>query len=506
MPYQTAGEGNETRPTRGSWSLFLAAQARWMLIVTLVVVAAASALVLLQTPRYVSVADVLVQAGANATIQPDMGTEASVAASADVLAIAARSLDIPQAELAHGLSVHEPGTTFLLRIGYSATSARVAQQRAQAVATAYVAYRSHQAAGAQSAAGTAGQQAAGPTTFSLITPASHPAAPSSPNKVLDIAAAVLVGLALALGSGWLRDHLDDRVRGAVDLEAQSGAPVLVRIRPIRPLSRHPGARLAVAANPESAVAQAYRDLRARLVRSARRNTMTLLVTSPAGEDRAEVAANLAVAFAQSGHSTVLVCADLRNNRIDKLFGLNRAVGFADGFAGLLAGHGDTAAVLQSSGVPGLRVLPAGEAPLDLAALLQGPGCLDVFSDLGRQAHVIVVEAPPLLGSVETGLLADHADRILLVADARRSNREQVRAGLQDLTHLRGKIAGWALCNAGKVCRLHKPAPIPVDPSPVDSGPGGLAAPAGGAQIGDAQIGDAQLADGRPEVVGQGAQH
>ena len=77
--------------TERSRSGFLVAHTRWILLVTLVVVAAASALVLLQTPRYVSVADVLVQTGSNATIAPDMGTEVGVASSGAVLANAARS-------------------------------------------------------------------------------------------------------------------------------------------------------------------------------------------------------------------------------------------------------------------------------------------------------------------------------------------------------------------------------------------------------------------------------
>ena len=455
IPDRTAREGNAPR-TQGSWSVFLVAHARWIVLVTLAVVAAASALVLLQTPRYVSVADVLVQPGANATLQPDMGTEAGVAASGAVLATASRSLHVPKAELASGLSVHEPGTTFLLQISYSDPSPRVAQQRAQAIAAAYVAYRSSQPARAGHGTGTA--QGTTPVV-TLITPASLPTAPSSPDKAVDIGAALIVGLALALGSSWLRDCLDDRVRGPADLEAQSGAPVLAQVPAFQSFSHHPAAWLAMTASPDSAIAQAYRDLRVRLVHAAHRNAMTLLVTSPAGEDRAEVAANLAIAFAQAGHSTVLVCADLRYGRSDEMFGLADG----DGFAGILAGRSTTASALRSSGVRGLRVLPRGEAPLDPAALLQGPGCLDVFSDLRRQADVIIIEAPPLRAAPDASLLADLADRILLVADARRSERGQVRTGMQDIAHVRGKVAGWMLCNVGRVYRLHELEPVPADP-------------------------------------------
>jgi capsular exopolysaccharide synthesis family protein len=449
---------------QGARSRFVIAHARWIVLITAAVVAVTSALVLPQTPQYVSVADVLVQSGPNATLQPDMGTEAGVAASGAVLATASRSLHVTKAELANGLSVHEPGTTFTLQVSYSNASPQVAQQRAQAIAAAYVAYRSSLRAQHATAQGAA-------PVATLITPALLPTAPSSPDKALDIGAALIVGLALALGSAWLRDRLDDRVRGPADLEVQSGAPVLAQIPAFQSSSRYSGSRPAMTASRDSAVARAYRDLRARLIHSAHRNSMNsadrnamnLLVTSPAGEDRAEVAANLSIAFAQAGHSTVLVCADLRSGRSDEMFGLAGG----DGLAGILSGRSTMASALRSSGVPGLQVLPRGEAPLDPAALLQNPSCRDLFRYLSRQADIIVVEAPPLLAAADASLLADFADRILLVADARRSARTQVRAGLRDIEHVHGKVAGWALCNVGRVYRLRALVPRPADSGTTD---------------------------------------
>jgi polysaccharide biosynthesis transport protein len=457
IPDRMTPESQEPR-ARGARSRFVIAHARWLVLVTAAVVAITSALVLLQTPQYVSVAEVLVQAGPNATLQPDMGTEVGVAASGAVLATASRSLHVPKAQLANGLSVHEPGTTFTLQVSYSDASPQVARRRAQAIAAAYVAYRSSLRARQATAQGAA-------PIPTLITPASLPTAPSSPNLALDIGAALIVGLALAFGSAWLRDRLDDRVRGPADLEVQSGAPVLAEIPAFRSSSRYRGSRLVMTASRDSAAAQAYRDLRARLIHSAHRNAMNLLVTSPAGEDRAEVAANLSIAFAQAGHSTVLVCADWRYGRSDEMFGLADG----DGLAGILGGRSTMTAALRSSGVPGLRVLPRGEVPLDPAALLQNPSCRDLFGYLGSQADVVLVEAPPLLTAADASLLADLADRILLVADARRSARTQVRTGMRDIEHVRGKVAGWALVNVGGVYHLRAAVPLQADSGPTDLG-------------------------------------
>ena len=128
----------------------------------------------------------------------------------------------------------------------------------------------------------------------LITPASMPTSPASPDDLIDIGAALIVGLALGIGTAGLRDYLDDRLRGPLDLEAQAAAPVLALIPAFRPARRDPGGRLVIVASPDSLVAEAYRGLRTRLVQvAAARDAKTVLVTSPGWEDKGTIAANLA---------------------------------------------------------------------------------------------------------------------------------------------------------------------------------------------------------------------
>lgn len=441
----SAGGPDGARPgpgAHGSWSRFLTAHARWIVLVTLAVVAVAGGLALAQTPSYVSVAEVLVQAGPGASQPPDMGTEAGVAASGTVLASAAQSLHVPQAGLARGVSVHEPGSTFLLQIKYSDPSPRIAQQRAQAIAQAYVAYRATPSTGpaARARTGTAPAAQSTTPTAALITPAPLPAAPSSPDYAVDLLAGLLAGLALAIGTAALRDYLDDRVRGPLDLEAQSGAPVLALV----PDGAGDGGRPARTPDPDSAAAEAYRSVRTRLVQAAPGNGLTLLVTGPAAEDRAGVAANLAAAFAQSGRRTVLVGGDLRTGGARHLFGVTGG----DGFAGVLQHRTTVAAALHPSAIAGLQVLPPGPVPRDPAALLEGSACLTVLSEIRRQAEIVVIESPPLLGRPDAGLLADVADHILLVADARRSTRAQVRAAMREIELAPGAISGWVLLAGG----------------------------------------------------------
>jgi uncharacterized protein involved in exopolysaccharide biosynthesis len=117
----------------------------WILTVTLAAAGAAGALAYSQASVYKAQAVVAVEpsaAAASSGNPPNMATEEGIATSGAVLARASSVLSVPMAELASGLSVSVPGTTTLLDITYSDTIPRVAQRRAQAIAEAYVSYRS----------------------------------------------------------------------------------------------------------------------------------------------------------------------------------------------------------------------------------------------------------------------------------------------------------------------------------------------------------------------------
>jgi capsular exopolysaccharide synthesis family protein len=292
-----------------------------------------------------------------------------------------------------------------------------------------------------------------------------PTSPSSPKYLVDILAALVVGLGLAIGTAALRDHLDDRFRGPLDLEARTGATVLGLVPAFRTLSRTPAAELALLWSPDSVVAEAYRSLRTRVLQeAAARGARTLLVTSPGWEKKGTVAANLAVALAQSGRRTILVCADLRWGSTDELFEIHTDYGLTT----LLDARADWAAALQSTGVSGLRLLPPGPVPSDPAEILQRPALRTVIGGLRSQADFVIIDAPPLLASPDFSPLAQRAEMVLLVGDARKSTRAQLQAALREAGDAVDKLVGCVLYNVGSRHWLRRsPAPVVAHDPPLD---------------------------------------
>jgi capsular exopolysaccharide synthesis family protein len=432
----------------GSWPRFLLKHACWIALITLAALAGAHLLLHSQTRIYKSQASVLVQPPGNqagAQQAPDMATEKGIVSSGVVLTIAARATHLTTGQLFNGLSATSPGNTFLLTISYSSPNPYIAQQRALAVAQAYVAYRTPKPAPAPAKDKKTTPTVITTPTAILITPASLPTSPSSPKPTLDYGIAVLAGLSLGIGTAAMRDRLSDRLRGPADLEARTAVPLLALVPAFWSWRKH-ARRPVILSHPGSAVADAYRDLRTRIVQAAdAAGATTLLVTCAAGEDKDAVAANLAVALAQGGASTVLVCADLRWGRAHRLFGLEDG----EGITGLLDRRTYLEKALIAAGVPGLQVLPPGPPPLDTGGMLQRPAFRSMLAALQDRADFVVIDASPALASADAGMLASRAEIVLFVADARRSARAQVSTAMRELAPARNHIVGCVLAGAGR---------------------------------------------------------
>jgi capsular exopolysaccharide synthesis family protein len=278
----------------------------------------------------------------------------------------------------------------------------------------------------------------------VVAPATLPPSPSSPNTVLNIAAGFFVALALGVGLAFLRERLDDRLRGRGDLEDKAGVPVMAVIPTVPRWKKKEETRLVAQEEPKSAVSEAYRTLRTSILfSSAQRGLKTIMVTSAvAGEGKTTTAANLAVVLADAKKRVILVSADLRKPRVHKFFGLKNDVGLAN----VLAGEVPPWEALRDQGIENLRILPGGPIPARPAELLQSERMGEVMAQLREVADFVVLDSAPVLLVADATAVAPLVDGVLLVADSDTTTRGMIAHVREQLEQVDAPLIGAVFNN------------------------------------------------------------
>jgi capsular exopolysaccharide synthesis family protein len=278
----------------------------------------------------------------------------------------------------------------------------------------------------------------------LLLPAGLPQDPVSPDMVLLGAFGLLAGLALGIALAFLRERLDDSLRGRLDLEANLAAPVLAVIPRVPGWRNKHDARLVTREQPKSAVAEAYRTLRTSIsFLAAQRGLKVLMITSPAaGEGKTTTAANLALVLADAGKRVVLVSADLRKPRIHRFFSIQNEVGLSS----VLAEEIQPWEAILDPGVENLRVLLSGPVPSRPAELLQSDQMGEILAGLREVADYVIIDTAPMLLVADALALAPLVDGVLFVADSDHTSRSAVAHSREQLEQVGAVLVGSVLNN------------------------------------------------------------
>lgn len=168
----------------------------------------------------------------------------------------------------------------------------------------------------------------------IIEPASRARTLREASPARSMVFGILLGVPLALAAVLLLDSLSDTVRTKTDAESLTGAEVIGLI-PADDQARNRDGLPAVDVDPFSAVSESYRTSSLNLTRLAEQaGASSVLITSPLdGEGKTTTAVNLAIAQSERGIRTLLVEADLRRPRTHMMLGVPRAPGMADVLSG-----------------------------------------------------------------------------------------------------------------------------------------------------------------------------
>lgn len=423
---------------------------RWALVALAVLVCtgAAVAFSLRQTPVYeASVRLVVSDTGAAATTQAVVQHSLAVQRAVTYAQFASTPpvVDWALAGAGEAADAGRPVVTATAEAGSPFLTIAVDDpdpRRAAAVANAY--------AGVLPAAVARLEGAAAASRFSLVAlaPAGVPSKPIRPKPIRNGGLGLALGLVLGVGCAFLTESLDHTYKRAEQLEQDTGLPVLGVIP-----QELKGVPLPAKTHSASHRAEAYRTIRTNVQFAGPAHTLkTILITSASpGEGKTSLATNLAVAFAATGQSVVLVDADLRRRRVGEAFGLMRE---GVGLAGVLAGWSRVAEAVHAIEPDRLAVLPAGSVPKIPTELLGGPRMMDLLKELGDSYEVVLVDSPPALPVADPLILAVNATGVVVVVRFGETSRERLRRTIGNLQKLGVPLLGLV---ANGAVAAHDPA-------------------------------------------------
>lgn len=280
---------------------------------------------------------------------------------------------------------------------------------------------------------------------SVAEPAAPPERPVFPHVPLTVAIAALLGALAAGGALALRQSLLGLVETPEDVERGSGLEPLAVI----PSYRRPAGETGLVAREQATPAgEAFRQLRAHLAPHIPSGGGWALAVAGAtgGEGTGDVAANLAVAFAETGRPVILVDANLRRPGLHARFGLRGERGLT---TALQRGAAPLAEHLSATSTPQLRLLAAGPATGSPGALLASRDLPALMARLRDEAELVIIDCGAALALADGLEAARACDAALLVARAGASRTGDL-AQLRDHLERAGvPVVGAALCGGSR---------------------------------------------------------
>lgn len=216
------------------------------------------------------------------------------------------------------------------------------------------------------------------------------------------------------------------------------APATQRISTLVPAAR-PSLRLIMAHSPHDSRGEEIRALRTQLLlgRESKDESEVLAILSPrAGEGRSQLAAELAIAFAQLGRRTLLVDADLRNPRQHDLFAVDNRLGLAHAIESGLAPQ-----VYSVEGLPHLSLVTAGAICLNPLEVLLHRRFVSLVDEWRRTYEFVILDTSPVTPFSDALAVGHAAGRVLALTRADSTPYDDSRGMFRRLGATRAQIVG-----------------------------------------------------------------
>ena len=251
----------------------------------------------------------------------------------------------------------------------------------------------------------------------------------APKKLQIMILAMLLGAMLGTMLVLLKNMLRDVVKDPERLEAKTGIPVIATI-PRSPLltrlgkNKNASNRLLAYVDNNSLSYEAVKSLRTSLMfgmpkegKAGQRARVILITGESPGVGKSFISANLTEVFAQLNKKLLVIDADMRMGELHKMFNMDKNNGLAECLlqrSDATQTSSNLSSFIHPTTIDNIDFMPRGEHPRNPASLLANGSFDKLMMELNLHYDYIIIDSPPVLAASDAMILAQHADKVLMV--------------------------------------------------------------------------------------------
>lgn len=232
----------------------------------------------------------------------------------------------------------------------------------------------------------------------------------SPNPGMVYIIAVLLGLILPIAFIYIKDILNTKIDGKLEVEEKCLAPLLGEVS----YARKSDSPIIITKGSRSIIAEQFRAIRTNISFTGRgkENDIILVTSHRPEEGKSFTSLNLAASYALLNKKVVVLEFDLRKPRLRQNLNINAETGISN----FLNGVSDLDAMLKE--VQGFDknfwLLGSGPIPPNPAELILGDRMKVLITELKKRFDYIIFDTPPYNLVTDSSLLATFADINIVV--------------------------------------------------------------------------------------------
>lgn len=254
----------------------------------------------------------------------------------------------------------------------------------------------------------------------IIDPAVAEAEPASPNKMIVLLLAMIIGGIFPLGYLYIKDLLNNMVEERKDVELLTKAPIIGEV-----LHNTTKKAVVVTEKSRTPVAEFFRHIRTNInfATVGKENKVIMVTSSMSGEGKTFFSINLGASLALAGKKVVIVDLDLRKPRVLEDLGFSNDIGITDYIMSPAITLEEIVKPIRIE--PLLYVIGTGAVPPNPAEFAMSPKLEKLINELKNNFDYVIIDTAPVGPVADAFALAPYIDMTIFMVRYNYTYKEQI---------------------------------------------------------------------------------